>query len=173
MERFRILPGLPPYGPLPEQFSASAGGTHHEGFVVEFFPENKPSWVGNFQSGGTGYCAVLPLPNSQVLMAIAHGRAYVIDADERRMVRNFGGGIEAVIPVPETDLLILSCMIHLEAWNAQGMKWRTRRLSWDGIFDLKVGKDYIEGMAWSPFGGLRVPFSVDLETGEVEGASNE
>jgi hypothetical protein len=48
--RFEILPGLPPYGPLPVQFSATGCGTHREGFVVQFDGSSVP-WVGNDQRG--------------------------------------------------------------------------------------------------------------------------
>jgi hypothetical protein len=61
---FQALPGLPPYGPLPRQFSLDGRGTHREGFVVEF-KHGTEDWVGNFQRGGTGFDAALPHPDGE------------------------------------------------------------------------------------------------------------
>jgi len=99
MERFRVLNGLPSTGPYPEQFSTGGRGTHREGFVVEFFPEKKPTWVGNFQPGVTEYSAVLPHFDGTALIVIAGGQAYVIDPEERRLLTVFGGSINLALQV--------------------------------------------------------------------------
>jgi hypothetical protein len=171
MDRFRVLPGLPATGDWPVQFSATGRGTHSEGFVVEFLPEKKPSWVGNFQPGLTRYDAVLPLPSGTSLIVVAGGQAYVIDADDRSLLTTFGGQIDTALFAPEASLVILSNGIDLEAWNANSRRWKTRRISWDGIWDLKVDQEHVRGQAWNPFDDCEVPFSVDLRTGDVEGGS--
>src|SRR5437879_2745089 len=79
MEIFRVLPGLPTSGPWPEQFSSTGQGMHREGFVVEFSPEGKPPWVGNFQPGMTGYSAVLQHLDGTSLIVIA-APAYQLSA---------------------------------------------------------------------------------------------
>lgn len=169
MERFRILPGLPATGSWPEQFSFTGRGTHREGFVLEFFPEAKPPWVGNFQRGLTSYNAVLPLLNGRCTIVVAGGQAYMIEPEQRTLLTTFGGGIESAIPAPAVDLLIFSDATCLEAWGTNGMQWRTRRISWDGIWDLGVQQDRLRGLAWNAIEDREEPFSVDLKTGEVEG----
>jgi hypothetical protein len=133
MERFRVLPGLPATGPWPEQFNAGGGGTHREGFVVEFAPEGKPTWVGNFQPGMTGYNAVLPHLDGTSLIVIAGGQAYVIDPEERRLLSAFGGSLNLALAVPQENLFVMGNGIWLEGWDNRGMRWRSRRISWDGI----------------------------------------
>jgi hypothetical protein len=170
MQRFRVLAGLPATGPLPEQFSTTGRGTHREGFVVEFLPEGKSSWVGNFQPGSTDYFAVLPYFDSTALMVFSGGRAYVIDADERRLLHTFGGHLELAL-VPSAKLLILIGGTHIDAWESMGLRWRTRRISWDGMSDIRVENNKLKGKAWSPIDDLDYPFEVDLATGFVEGGS--
>jgi hypothetical protein len=171
MERFRVLPGLPATGAWPEQFSETGRGTHSEGFVVEFFPELKPPWVGNFQPGLTSYNAVLALPNGRLMIVVASGQAYVIDPDECRLLTTFGGQLDTFLAAPEAGLLFFSDGIYIEAWNTNSRQWRTRRISWDGIWDLRVEQDRLKGQAWNPFEDSESPFSVDLKTGDVEGGS--
>src|SRR5437870_3458051 len=108
MGRFRVLPGLPATGAGPEQFSETGRGKHSEGFVVEFFPEMKPSWVGNFQPGLTSYNAVLQLPSGRLVIVVAGGQAYVIDPDERSLLTTFGGQLDTALTVPGAELLVFS-----------------------------------------------------------------
>jgi hypothetical protein len=138
---------------------------------VQFLPEGKPSWVVNFQPGLTDYYGVLPLPNGTFWIVIAGGQAYAIDPDERRLLTSFGGQIDTAVAAPEKNLLILSNGVYLEAWNANAMQWRTRRISWDGIWELDVDQHHVKGQAWNPFDECETPFSVDLTTGDVEGGS--
>jgi len=172
MERFRVLNGLPATGPYPEQFSAEGRGMHREGFVVEFFPEKKPNWVGNFQPGMTEYSAVLPHFDGAALIVIAGGQAYVIDPEERRLLAFFGGAIDVALVVPPGNLLVIGCNgIWLEAWDNSGLRWRSRRISWDGMRDIRIENDKVKGKAWSPIDHVEYPFEVNLTTGAVEGGS--
>lgn len=166
-----MLPGLPATGPWPEQFSASGHGTHREGFVLEFCPEGKPSWIGNFQPGGTGYSAVIPHPDGTSLIVIAGGQAYVIHPAERRLVTTFGGDLDVALAVPALSMLVFGNGIRLEAWDGSGLRWQTRRIAWDGMHAVRIEDEQIKGEAWSPLDDCEYPFSVDLTTGAVEGGS--
>ena len=167
----RVLFGLPGEGPRSEQFSATGHGMHREGFVVEFSPNGRPLWVGNFQPGLSGYNSVLPHPDGTSLIVIAGGQAYVIDPKERRQLGIFGGGIEVALDVPTMSLLVLGNGIWLEAWDRSGIRWRSRRISWDGMSNLRVEHDKLIGEAWSPIDDCDYPFEVDVATGVVKGGS--
>lgn len=106
MEQFRILPGLPSTGPLPDQFSATGQGKHREGFVVEFLPAGEHAWTGNFQPGVTGYCTVIP--QGKNLIVVARGQAYLIDPQNRELIAEFGGSIDTSLPVPAYDLFVFT-----------------------------------------------------------------
>jgi hypothetical protein len=169
MERFRVLAGLPATGPWPEQFSKPGQSTHREGFVVEFSPETKSAWVGNFQPGITRYSAVVG--SSRWAFVIAGGQAYVIDPSERRLLSVFGGDIDGTLFVQPEGPLVFCNGIWLEARDNTRLRWRSRRISWDGMWDLRVENDKILGQAWSPLDDREYPFAVDLATGSVEGGS--
>jgi|HubBroStandDraft_4_1064222.scaffolds.fasta_scaffold700856_1 hypothetical protein len=171
MEKFRVLVGLPATGAWPEQFSKPGQSTHGEGFVVEFSPEAKSAWVGNFQPGVTGYSTVLPHLDGKSLIVIAGGQAYVVDVLERRLLSVFGGNIDAALFVHPEGPLVICNGIWLEARDNTGLRWRSRRISWDGMSDLRVENDKILGQAWSPLDNREYPFAVDVATGSVEGGS--
>ncbi len=169
--RFEILPGLPSSGPLPEQFSATGHGTHSEGFVVRFLPEQTSSWVGNFQ-GGFGECqGVFPHPNGSHLIVLASGQAYIVDPESRALLHHFGADIAAVLEVPEIDALVFTNGLWFEAYGASGHLWRSQRLSWDGVRSLSRSELTLRGEAYSPLDDSWHPFSVDLTSGHAEGGS--
>jgi hypothetical protein len=98
MASFKVLPGLPSVGAMPEQFSATGQGKHREGYVVEFTTARGERWVGNFQPGMTSYCAVLPEPGTSCLIVIAAGQGYVIDPESRACVRHMAPSVAGVPP---------------------------------------------------------------------------
>lgn len=170
MEKFKILAGLPVYGDLPEQFSATGIGTHSEGLVVQFFPaENRASWVGNFQRGLTSLNEVFEHPDDSSVIVIAGGDCYIVDIENRKLKDNFGGVFETVISVPAKNILIFGTSTDFEAVGASGRVWRSRRISWDGIRSLKLESDTLTGEAWSL--DIWLPFSLDINSGEHKGGA--
>ena len=171
MERHRVLPGLPATGPWPEQFTATGTGAHREGFVVEFSPDKRSTWIGNFQRGVTSYNAVLPHFDGRTLTVIAGGQAYVIDPEDRRLLATFGGDIDVALAVKPENLWVMGNGIWLEAWDSSGLRWRSRRISWDGMRNIRIENDKVKGGALSPLDDHECPFAVDITTGAVEGGS--
>ena len=55
--------------------------------------------------------------------------------------------------------------------SADGVMWRSRRISWDGFSELRLEGQRLFGQAWSPFGDAWLPFELDVRTGETEGGS--
>jgi hypothetical protein len=173
MSFFRVLEGLPVYGPVAEAFSATGRGTHSEGLVVEFkADEDSPSWVGNFQPGWRRFNQGVPAPGSDQVLVVAGGQGHVIDARTRACLRVFGGGIEGIWS-PKPGLVLVSDGISFEALGPSGTNWRSRRISWDGMAEIHVEGDELRGLAYAPTGPEDewVPFRLDILTGEVTGGS--
>jgi hypothetical protein len=168
---FEVLPGLPGVGPYPEQFSATGEGTYHEGFVVKFHPRSSESWVGNVQSGHYGFTGALTHPNGRTVIVVAGGQAYHVDPETRVLLHQFGGGISDVMQEPGSGLLIFADDLRLWAMSTSSVRWKTRRISWDGIRGLAVAGDTVLGEAYDPMSDGWCRFSVEVETGKVTGGS--
>lgn len=166
---YRVLSGLPPYGPRAVPFSATGQGLHREGLVVEFRASDGSAWVGNFQRGLTKFDVVQAFPGSSSIVVIAGGQAYVVNPDSRRCLRTFGGGIEHLFALRER--LIVSNGLWLEAIAGEHMLWRSRRLSWDGMMNLCVEGSQIVGEAYDPMDDKWIPFAVDVADGQAHGGS--
>lgn len=171
MQKFKILNGLPAYGPLPEQFSSTGMGKHREGFVVEFFPRNSQNWIGNFQPGLGGVDDVIEHIDADHVIVLAGGQAYVVDPETRSIVNDFGGQIEHVISISELQILLFGNGLWFEAIGQSGFIWRTRRLSWDGMRSINHNGNALSGEGYDPMTDSWVPFFVDLSSGNSTGGS--
>ncbi len=171
-DTWEILDGLPAYGPAAQPFSATGFGTHSEGVVVKFLATSG-EWMGNFQRGMSSCDEVFQHPDGRHLVVVAGGTAYVVDPEARLLARHFGAQIEHVIPIPGEPLVLLSNGLWLEALDARGTAWRSRRISWDGFRGLALDGHLLRGEAYAPEGvdGAWYGFEVDVRSGEVTGGS--
>lgn len=169
MASWTVLPGLPSYGPAPDQFP-DGRHAYREGLVVKFNLDSGSEWLGNFQLGMGGVNAVLPEPGTDNLIVIAGGDGYLVEPSTRRCLRRFGGGIKEVFR-PRPDLIVCSNGLWMEGIGPSGVVWRSRRISWDGFRAVDVGVDMISGESWTPLGDTWVGFTVDVRTGVVQGGA--
>ena len=165
---FRVLPGLPPYGPPAKPFGSDQG-RYREGFVVEFQDENA-TWIGNFIGGGTDFDRVLEHPDGRSAIVIASGLGFTIDPHAREATSMFGGLITGVV-YSGRDRIVFSTFTEFEAHGPAGREWRTRQLSGDGFRFLRIEGATLRGEAWSPSPDTWREFSVELATGEATGGA--
>jgi len=171
MLKFKILDHLPPYGPNPEPFGWRYP---REGFVVEFYPEKKPAWVGNFAPGGGGGISdVVEHPNGKHLIVVANGDGYIIDAETRTLQSTFSWGIFYFDLVPELQEIVFGNPIYFFAIGPTGLRWRTRDIAWgDGIRAIKRNGTNLSGESYNPLYDSWNKFSVNLVDGEAQGGSS-
>lgn len=145
-------------------------GMHREGFVVQFFLSDNRSWVGNFQRGLNFFDEALEHPDGSSVIVVAGGECYIVDVENRKLKETFGGMVETLIRVPEKNVVIFGSCVDFEAIGASGCAWQSRRISLDGIRDLKLKGDTLTGEAWS-FEDIWIPFSLDVNSGKHIGGA--
>lgn len=166
---FRILSGLPPYGPSAVQFSPDGSGIHREGLVIGFSP-GTGDWIGNFQRGGTAFDAVVPHPDGMSVIVVAGGQGYIVAPSRGNVTMMFGGDITGVV-VAGPEQLVLSTFTDFRAFGSGGPQWRTRRISCDGFRSLRVEGGELRGEACTYAGDMWVGFGVQLGSGETTGGA--
>jgi hypothetical protein len=167
--RLEGLAGLPPHVPSLVQFSAGGSGTHREGFVVQF-GDGAGVWVGNFQRGVTGFDLALVHPDGESVIVVAGGQGYVIDPSSRQLTETFGVDVTGMIQ-SGAEQLVFSRFTDLEAFGRDGARWRTRRLSWDGLRSVRVEDGDLVGEGWTFAGDQWIAFRVDLDSGTAIGGA--
>ena len=143
---------------------------HSEGLVVQFFPSQAFSWIGNFQRGLTKLDKVLDHPNGNSIIVVAGGECYVVDLTKKKLIENFGGDFLSAIEVPTKPLIVFESHTDFEAIGPTGRIWRSNRISWDGLRNVVVQETELYGEAWS-YEDIWIPFKLNLDTGEHEGGA--
>jgi len=166
-----VLAGLPPYGEVATNFSATGLARHSEGLVVSFRAGDSPQWIGNFARGLARFDSVQVLPNHTAAIIIAGGQGYVIDPVSRQVQGTTGGAIVDAFVHPTTSAIVLNHQnILFESIGPSGRLWLSRRISWDGLRLVEVSDNVLAGEAWR-YDDTWHPFQLDLVSGNVEGGS--
>jgi hypothetical protein len=145
---------------------------YSEGFVVRFFKSNGDNWVANFEPGWTKCNTVFDFPNSDNIIVIAGGQGYVMQPDNEKPIDTFGVTIDFVLRIDD-DKIIATDNTDVRELSSAGQLWRSPRISWDGIKDIKVEDGILTGLSYDPMDEANewVPFSIDLTTKQIEGGS--
>lgn len=170
--KYEILKSLPAYGPMYIPITESGESYSSEGFVVRFFKSDGTNWVANFKEGWTELNAVYEFDHQNNLLVIAGGTCYIMNPENHKPIRSFGAGYQTVIKAPK-NRIILQDSTDLTIVEANGEIWHTERISWDGIKDLNIRGQLINGLSFNPMSDKDewIEFIVDLEKRNVKGGS--
>ncbi len=171
-KQYEILEGLPPYGPMYIPISESGKAFYNEGFVVRFFKKDGSNWVANFKTGWTDFNDVFELSGTNKIVVIANGQGYIMTTEDEKPIATFGLGITQLIKAND-NRYIAAEQTDLVVIEHDGSIWRTERISWDGIKDLILENNIVNGLSFDPMNEADewVKFSVNLDTKEVTGGS--
>ena len=104
------------------------------------------------------------------MLVVTRGQGYVVDPERRALRELLGDGfIQGAMEVAEAQQLVLHDGVHLTLLGPQGVHWTSRRVSWDGIWELRVENGVVQGLSWDAINEIAVPFQVDLATGVARG----
>ena len=109
-----------------------------------------------------------PAPDD--LLAVAGGYGYLLHTLQPAHPEFLSlRPIASLLSTPEEGLLLLAGFHHVLALGAEGVRWQTARLSWEGVTLGEVRDGKLHGEGWDMFADREVPFSVDLGTGKHTG----
>lgn len=169
--RFEILEALPTYGPMYISVTRDNEPFFSQGLSIRFNKKDETDWVANFQPGWTGLNAVYELDQENLLI-IAGGTCYLMNPENTKPLEVFGVGYETVIKTLD-NRLILQDLTDITIIESDGSHWKTERISWDGLKNLKLDGNLVSGLSFDPINDKKawVEFVVDLEKRNVTGGS--
>ena len=165
--KVEILPGLPANDNV-HQFTFEGRRTYSEGFVIRVISEKYGEWIGNYQpaSPSTNFYGIFSYPLKNHICVVADGRAYIVNVKipDQYQVMRFG----AIYNVLEREnVLIFVTHTHMHAYGENGLFWKTKKLSLDGINIGRIEQNFIIATAYSPRTSFLYQFKLDLVTGKV------
>jgi len=172
-KRYEILKGLPAYGPMYIPVSDNEEPFYSEGYVVKFKKPDGEEWVANFRPGWTNYNNIFDFPKHNIIVVFAGGQGYIMKPDEQKPKMTFGLTIKDVVQ-KEDGSLICSDETHILVLdNKTGEIWKSDRISWDGIKNLKLVDNKVIGQSYDPTNPNQPwsDFELNLKTKEIKGGS--
>jgi hypothetical protein len=118
----------------------------------------------------TGVCST---PHLDWLCAISGGYAYLIDTTlpERFSMIRYRPVLEVLPYSPaklgedSVPLLLFAGHHSILAWGREGEVWESDRLSSEGITNLRIEGETLQGLGWDLRTDKDLPFALDLRTG--------
>lgn len=124
-----------------------------EPLKVEFFPKQKPTWIGVFD-GDPIYgelSGVFETPIKNVACVVSKGQAYFVNIYRKENeFENLSGTVFNVLNLTKAGLIALVSHTEITAFDLSGKKWRTEGLSMDGIRINEYDERLLKGEAFRP-----------------------
>lgn len=157
-------------------FPGAIKGAFVKGLSIEFILENHEAWFGSFEAGSISPNAANGFfrhPDPWKACVVSSGQGYVLD------VRNPSDWSEidlrpimGVVEHAEAGVLILWDFTRFAAMGADGLRWKTPSISWDGIKDVRVSGDLIVSSVWDAATSKFCQVEVNANTGEFVGGAS-
>lgn len=170
-KRYKILESLPAYGPMYIPVAENGELFYSEGVVVRFYKSDGTEWVANFKPGWTSLKEIHELNNGKLLV-IACGTCYLMNPEQINPISVFGVGYVNVFKTSD-NRLVLQDQTDLTIVEVNGYHWRTERISFDGLKELKLEGNLVTGLSYDPMNQNQewVKFIFDIDTRTLTGGS--
>ncbi len=164
---------------LPANFSGQryfypGGMTGQDGVLIRVTPKNNPDWIGMFafgKFGNTGVTCALSMPDPKELCVVSLGAGIIVESSSPDRWRRVEiSPIRDVRCISAAGLVVFTNHTEMIAYDVNGVRWRTVRLSWDDLRVIEVGDHEILGEYWDIREDAMKNFKVNLATGEAWGA---
>jgi len=177
-KRYKILKGLPTYGDMAIPITSNDELFVSEGYVVKFYKDDGAEWIANFQMGWTETSKVIAYTNSNLIMIIVGGTAYIMNPNTMQPLKIITYGITEVLSMDDGKFIISNeTTLAILDKNAE-IEWHSKYIGWDGIKDLKLDGNIVTGYAYNVFAyeeldtkSSWIKFTLNIETKEIEGGT--
>jgi hypothetical protein len=140
-----------------------------DGLILKIVPARGDIWFGKFAFGGTPKLwatKILSCPDPSYLCVISSGTGYIVDVTRPSKYERVAlAPICNVQPVLEKQLLIFSNFTNVVAYDERGFRWKSQRLSSDGIEIVEIVEDRLKVLGFDAAKQTKVCITLDLESG--------
>jgi len=167
-----------PTATLPHYYypgASTEGG--RDGILVKVHPERGQAWLGTFAFGQftpKGVSGIFTLPDPERLCVVSCGEGYIVTATMPTVWEAVQATpIIDVRPIHAQGIIVFADYTTLVAYGKTGIKWKTKRLTWDSLKITEVTDTLLKGEFWDIRSEAMTSFVVDLATGAHQGGIGE
>jgi hypothetical protein len=145
------------------------GARQSDGLIIRVVPHGGSAWTGLFAKGRLAYHApsgVYSGPDHDDVCVVSRGQGYIVKASAPDVWEEIAASpLLEVRSMPEARLLIFRTPWELAAYGVSGLKWRTDRLSVEGLRILETTGSFVR-VESDPGSGGEQEILIDLRTGK-------
>ena len=174
----RILTAPPLIAPAhqyvyPQHIPGEEDAMNRGALLLDVKPAGAPNFLATCALGFRGLSlptGIFACPHPDCLLAVAGGYAYLIDTlAPEHCVHLPLRPVTQTLSAPSAGLILLAGFHNVLAIDANGLRWQSERLSWEGVTLTHTDAHHLHGTGWNLHTDREVPFTVDLLTGEHQG----
>ena len=157
----------------PQHVPGEEDAMNRGALLLDIKPVNAPNFLATCALGfrdpslPTG---IFACPRPDDLLALAGGYAYLIDTQSPDHCLHLPlRPVTQVLAAPAAGLILLAGFHTVLAIDANGLRWQTARLSWEGITLTHTDDHHLHGTGWNLHTDRELPFTIDLLTGQHHG----
>lgn len=140
------------------------------GLIVEVCPNAGDAWLGVFEFGRYGTSAITGVyssPDPERICVVAKGNAFFVVANDPAFWESIPAvPVIDVRCIPNDDIIVFANFTNLVAYGRNGLRWRTKRLAWDGLKITNIDENYIYGEFLDIRSDRVENFYVNIQTGK-------
>ena len=121
--------------------------------IVEIEATKAPAWQGVFAHGdarANGATELRSTPAENVLCVVARGAGYLVDCTTpSRSEAIECAPIVGVHAIADEGVLVFHDHLRFVAYGQNGLAWKSARVSWDGIRNVRIDGRRIRAEVWN------------------------
>ena len=168
-KKYEVLEGFSACKDGENVVSVGSQPNYSEGTLIRFYKSNGESFVANFPNKSKLEAEVYSL--KEKLLILISGFAFVVNSETDDEIVCIGRGVEHLLKYK--DCYVLGTFTHIIFLKQDGEIFTSKRISWDGLKDLKIDNNVLTGLAYDPTNSNQPwsPFILNLVTKEIQGGT--
>ena len=117
--------------------------------LLRMEPAKGSAWLGTFAFGSfgkQGVTRVMSMPDPGRICVVSKGQGYIVPvSDPQRWEPVWVEPVIDIRSIPAAGLAVFADYTHLVAYGAEGLRWKTKRLTWSNMKLTAVTDEKIVG----------------------------
>lgn len=151
--------------------ASSSGG--RDGILVKVNPPDGHRWLGTFAFGfetPQAVSGIFSCPARDNLCVVSSGTGYIVDTtNPKHWIQVTSQPITDVRLILNLGLLVFVDFTSITTYDARGLAWQAKDISWDGVTMVAVTSLNIEALVWDAPTDERLRVTIDLKNGAIIG----
>jgi hypothetical protein len=143
----------------------------NDGLILKISPFSSKPWIGIFAFGDitkNGLSGVYSMPDKEKFCVVSNGMGYIVASNNATIFEIIDSiPITDVRCVKEKGIILFADYTQIMAYDSGGLRWQSKRLSYDGFKIISLNNDILVGEFWDIRNDANSLFEIDIIDGAL------